>query len=915
MDFTDAQKQAINCLDENLQIIACAGSGKTQVISQRIINLVTSGKAKPEEIIAFTYTDKAAAELKARILKLAREQIGNQLGLADMYIGTIHAWCLNTLQDTCLEYQKFDVLDEVTQALFIDRYFKESGMLDLSMEKYKDRPYFIALMSLVREAELSSELPATIQEALAHYEATLRDHSYFDFTMIMSEVEKRIRTDEAFRAKIRETRRYLIVDEYQDVNPVQERIIECLFGLGLNICVVGDDDQTIYQWRGGDVRYILDFVDRYSRPGHPVVKIKLEDNFRSSNAVIESAKTLVSNNRHRLEKNMRAAGHQAFEIGDLLAQDFDSPEEEAEWVAAAIANLRGVAFSDAKGGPPRGLDYSDMVVLLRKWKKADPFVEAFKRHEIPFVVAGVNHLFAQHEARAARGIFEYLDSKLDSDTLLALWREVLPTLTDEAYKKALTELDRKKPHRIRIYHDMNLQEIFWEFLEHAGVTEGALLAVNGKGELGTAYGEIVLYNLGMFSQAIQDFETIYFTWGAAYKLRAFLDFLTYIGEGTYPEGWLNNVYKAPNAVQIMTVHQAKGLEYPVVFIPNLNKNNFPDQRHGGRNVFHYIPEGIVQNAERYRGGEEDERRLMYVAMTRAKKFLFLSRSPTESRNDKVPSPFLAEAKRAGFLVSSPARDFSDRPKASPRRGENGAVLELDFSKMKTLFDCPWAFKLFYLYGFNEPLNQRLGYGKTLHNVLMDMHRGALEGHATTDDELPALLAKHENFPYALGEIWDAMHNKTQKYLEQYLRNNRADFGSIRYAEKEIQIDLGDGVLINGRIDLIKKRDLAGKELTYLIDFKSREEVQTKRLSMKQLYLYALGYKELTGSDADMLQIFDLEHDTPETEEVLAPELQRAKTELHDAVYKIQTLNLDHACGEKECACRLKGDSPQGIIRS
>jgi DNA helicase-2/ATP-dependent DNA helicase PcrA len=906
MNFTENQKTAINCLDENLQIIACAGSGKTQVISQRIINLILSGKAEPRKIIAFTYTDKAAAELKARVLKLAREQIGNQLGLADMYIGTIHAWCLNVLQDSCLEYQKFDVLDEVKQALFINRTFKRNGMLDLGMEKYKDTQHFTNLMSLVRESEVTADLPDAIKQALEKYESALKDSCWFDFTMILSEVAWRLQEDASFRSRLSERLRYLIVDEYQDVNPIQERIIRGLWELGLNICVVGDDDQTIYQWRGGDVRYILDFERRYSMPGKSLRQVHLEDNFRSSPAVIESARVLIEQNAQRLRKRMVAAGHQSYELGDLLVHDFDDQASEAEWIAATITQLRGISFHEERNDEPRGLDYSDMVVLLRKWKKAESLVEAFTCHEIPFVVAGVNHLFLQPEARAARAIYEYLDKKLDADTLLAMWREVLPGITDAAWRRTIAELGKKMPGRIRIYHDMNLQAIFWEFLENAGVTESALMDAGGEGHFDSTHGEIVLYNLGMFSQAIQDFETIHFTDGAAVKLGSFLNFLRYSGEGIYPEGWLNNAYKSPNAVRIMTVHQSKGLEFPVVFIPGLNKNYFPAQKIGGKSVWHFIDSSLIAGAERYRGSVEDERRLMYVAMTRAKKFLFLSRSPTDKRNDQVPSQFIAEAQRGGYLVSSPSRDFSERPRATPRPGQTSMVLELDFSKMKTLFDCPWSFKFFWLYGFSEPLNQRLGYGRTLHNVLMEMHRAALEGHMTSDDEIAPLLAKHESFPYALGDIWQAMHDKTEKYLDQYLRENRADFPSIKYSEKEIQLDLGDGVLINGRIDLVRRRDESGRELTCLVDFKSREEVQTKRLSMQQLYLYALGYEALTGEKADLLEIFDLERDTPETEEVLEPELTKARERLDDSVRKIRELDLDQACEEKGCTCRLKG---------
>lgn len=906
MNYTDNQKTAIESHAENLQIIACAGSGKTQVISQRIIHLLKNVLATPDQIIAFTYTEKAAAELKARVLKLAREQLGTQVGLADMYIGTIHGWCMNTLQDAVLEFQKYSVLDEVKLALFVNKTYKVNGFLDLEMNKYIDTKHFTTLMGLIRESQLTGPLPPRLQSALAKYEATLHKYAYFDFTMIMSELANRMEADPGLREKLSTKIKFLIVDEYQDVNPVQERIIRSLHGQGANLCVVGDDDQTIYQWRGGDIRYILDFAKNYSRPDHPVKQVKLEDNFRSSQAVIETARLLVANNTRRLPKNMVARSHQAYELGDLLVHDFRDQQTEATWISETVSRIRGIEFRDRGDDPPRGLDYSDMVVLLRKWKKAEPLVEAFKKAGIPFVVAGVNHLFDQAEVQAAKGLFRYLKGLLDPDTLELMWKEVLPTLDETRFAKALKHLNQKKPHLIRIYHEMNLQEIFQDFLEDAGITERVLLAVDRQGALDHSYGEIVLYNLGMFSQVVQDFETIHFTDGADLKLTGFLSFLQYSAETIYPEGWLSNAYQTPNAVQIMTVHQAKGLEYPVVFIPGLNKNYFPAQRQGGRQVWHFIDSGLVDGVDRYKGTVEDERRLMYVALTRAKKFLFLSHAPSASRNDQVPSIFLTEAKRANFLMASPNRDWSERSRATPRPGEAKAVLELNFSLMKSLFDCPWTFKLYNLYGFNEPLNQRLGYGQTLHHVLMEMHRRAIEGHSTTDDELPALLDRHESFPYALGEIRQAMHDKSEKYLQEYLNTNREDFSSIKFAERDIQLDLGDGVLINGRIDLIKKKDVAGRELTYLIDYKSKEDVQTKRLTMQQLYLYALGYEALTGGSADMLQIFDMEKNAPENEEISTQGLQKARNDINKAVVQIRTLDLDHSCGKPDCGCRLRG---------
>lgn len=264
MNYTDNQIEAIGTLDKNLQIIACAGSGKTQVISQRIIEILKTG-THPSKIIAFTYTEKAAGELQARVLKLCKNQLADLHGMADMYVGTIHSWCLNALQEYKYEYQKFSVLDEIKLKLFVDKNFKRIGMQDLSMERFKDTGRFIALMGLLREAQFHDrgDVPLELFEALRKYEDTLKKHCYFDFSMIMTDTVYCLEHDKKFREKIVNDLGYLIVDEYQDVNPIQEGIVRELYKLGANVCVVGDDDQTIFQWRGSHINYIQQFKSRY----------------------------------------------------------------------------------------------------------------------------------------------------------------------------------------------------------------------------------------------------------------------------------------------------------------------------------------------------------------------------------------------------------------------------------------------------------------------------------------------------------------------------------------------------------------------------------------------------------------------------------------------------------------------------
>jgi DNA helicase-2/ATP-dependent DNA helicase PcrA len=198
MEYTPYQQEAIDHLDGNLQIIACAGSGKTQVISQRIVNILNekgpSGIA-PANIVAFTFTDKAAAELKNRIHKLAREQIDSEFGLAEMYVGTIHGFCLDILQTYLFKFLKYSVLSEVQQRLLIDRYSSESGLSDLvttkglRLERWKNSKLYQKVLSIVREAQIDQVAIADhpIQEALRKYHALLDRKKYLDYSRILFE--------------------------------------------------------------------------------------------------------------------------------------------------------------------------------------------------------------------------------------------------------------------------------------------------------------------------------------------------------------------------------------------------------------------------------------------------------------------------------------------------------------------------------------------------------------------------------------------------------------------------------------------------------------------------------------------------------------------------------------------------------
>ncbi|MBK9402933.1 MAG: ATP-dependent helicase [Ignavibacteria bacterium] len=295
----------------------------------------------------------------------------------------------------------------------------------------------------------------------------------------------------------------------------------------------------------------------------------------------------------------------------------------------------------------------------------------------------VNNLFQTPEGAAAKAIFHFLDNTIDSDVLLHHWISLSKKVDPSKVKEAIRKLEKRKPYAGMYYEAFILQDIYWEFLDIAGIRED-IFSESGNGVAGYKNEEVVFYNLGMFSQIINDFETIYFNYSPQIKLKTFLNFLQYSADDYYPEGWLNNSYKTPNAVQIMTIYQAKGLEFPVVFIPGLNKNYLPTSQPTGTQVWHFIDKNLIRDYERYFPLTEDERRLMYVAITRSKKFLIMSRSP-DGRQQCKESVFGEEIRRSDYLFSSKDRDYSEREKTIPKSNNDLSNITLNFSLLKDFF--------------------------------------------------------------------------------------------------------------------------------------------------------------------------------------------------------------------------------------
>ena len=621
-----------------------------------------------------------------------------------------------------------------------------------------------------------------------------------------------------------------------------------LHELGADLCVVGDDDQTIYQWRGSSVGNILKFEERYPE----VEKIRLEENFRSSEGVIDVARQFVAKVNPRLPKAMKFADAQPYEPGDVVALSFDSPEKEAEYIAETIRSIRGVAFCDGDG--ERGLSWSDMAILLRSVKGNGAAIKnALNEANIPFVVTGLANLFETHEARAARSLFCFISSQTvgsnqppTEQELRQSWEIAVLGLAKDKLVKALQYVQqvRANLNAETGNNPPSIQDVFLKFLELAELREE---------NVPDNRGQIVMFNLGRFSEVIADWESINFASNPAEGFQGFARFLHYQADDAYSEGSEDVDYMVPDAVQVMTIHQAKGREWPAVFLPALLRNRFPSTTRKSK-MWNLIPRESIENPDRYDGSTDDERRLFYVAMTRSKKFLAMTWAPigtkgryarkSEFWDDVLPSKFVGRRRP----------DYSNRKRMTVKPRTAISNVEFSFTDLKYWYECGYQFKLRVLYGFNNPIARPMGYGKSLHDALAEVHQRSMRNEPVSVDDVPELVERHLRTPFAFGKLRATLEQAAHRDITNYIIDNADKFQHIEFSEQNVEIHLDGGVSVKGRIDLVRRTDT---NETTIVDLKSNERSQQENVTEVQLHTYALGYKELTGKDADFVETYEL----------------------------------------------------------
>lgn len=609
VQLTEKQKQAIAEIDHHLQIIACAGSGKTEVIARRIARILEEKpNVSPRDIVAFTFTNKAAESLRQRVISAAGTKWGSELD--GMYIGTIHGYCHHLLRHYAEGFGDLKVLDTVTQHHFIHRYHKDCGMATLGLEPHplNVNLFVQCIEKMVDDYDNADAWSQEQRDALEQYIQCLRRHGYLDFAILLFEALRQIRGNPPCAQAIAQVR-YLVVDEYQDVDDLQEKLIARFAQAGANICVVGDDDQTIYQFRGSNAENMISFAERYPN----VRQVKLGTNFRCGQGIVDIADTVIRNNSRRLPKKMEAAPSNA--KGAFI---------RALRFASGPAQLAGIA-EETKRLHDQGVPWREIAVLTRKGKTAARITWELERGGIPVCGDSAEGFFGEaHFERLQETVRSMPDPKRSE--LYKYWDDII---NPEQFKAAFRELrsaTRGGAHRLSaILNDFCAALSFLNEKEKDYDTRKACL--DGV------------------CRMLDDYDEIYGDWQLTARIDGFLKFLNTRAQEEYKYYNFAPDSRGEDAVQVMTVHKAKGLEFQCVFLPDLMEREFPVGNRGGKAYWHVLGGVFEEHRDKYQSDIEDERKLFYVAVTRAKKRLYM----TYELSKRPVSRFVKEAAESSYL--------------------------------------------------------------------------------------------------------------------------------------------------------------------------------------------------------------------------------------------------------------------------
>lgn len=865
------QTQYAAAIDPAVEVLclACAGSGKSRTLAYRIARLLAEGNP-PESIVAFTFTDKAAESIKRRVSQALTTADMDPTVMGAMYIGTIHAYCQRILGDMDATYRQFDVLDENRLKLYLISRYAQLGLQNLRTRAQGKR-YF----ETIREASdawkiANDELLAfnviaaedqVLGTLLEHIKDGLHTDQYIDFSLMIRNVVEAIDNNARGVEKGIGRLCHLMVDEYQDVNPCQEELIRLLHQRSKTLFVVGDDDQSIYAWRGADVSNIIQFPHRY-----PSCSVHtLAENFRSTAPIIQASDAFVAATLgpSRIPKNPTAANNR--QPQDFRVLWFPDRPTEAEWVVERIQALMGTAYEEPDG-TVRGLTPADFAVLMRSTRQGEQdgnprhaaFTNMLTARDIPFSLEAGGGPFDRQQTAVLRTTFELLRSTpLARNTVQQHFHaQVLPAYPDadfDALVRILTDWIRRihRPQgstRIRLYP----QQLVYDLLEAFNIAR-------------SNFSDAIMRDIGLFSRMILDVETVYMSVDSSQRFSEILNFLQNAAETGYDVS-TDDLLQRPDAVTVSTVHKMKGLEFPCVFVVDVEARRFPRNR---SSYSGWLPAAVMDTAiarGAYQSTSDEEARLFYTAATRAERYLYVSGAEDlpHARSKSRRSTYALQ------LITHPAvsQDHNGLPAGLipvvPRRRVEDTDYPTSFTEIRYYLQCPKSYQFRQRFGLNPMIPAMFGYGRAVHTALQKLH----ELHPDmppSEDHVAQVVQntfhlKHvpqSHDPVSRPGAYENGRDRAVQIAQDYVESYGGDFKRERQVEAVFEIPASNCV-ISGSIDLLLHEDENGNILqAEIIDFKTMEggeqpaenvELDWTELAL-QVQLYARAADQVLGQNA------------------------------------------------------------------